>query len=449
MVHALGILASGELSGLGILLNVALLPLLAVLSGWFSGSEAVLFSLTRTQLQHNAASSNPLRRLAAALMEQPKRTLTIILLGNSSANVLLFASTYVLGHQLRPMLGGGAAILSAVVSVLLVCIVGEAIPKTLGVNLADRLAPYAAPLVRFFGYVLGPAGRVLNAVLVEPLSRLLLGHTPVRGAEQHDLSTFELRTLLEMSRRRGVINPTEDAFLREVIDLGYLKVRDVMVPRVEVKAYDVNGPADGLRALMRATRRKKIPVFEGSVDNIVGLIYAKRLFLEPQLALRQLVMPVRFVPELINCEQLLHHFRQTRTQLAIVVDEYGGMAGLVTLEDVLEAIVGDLPSADEQPAEPEIAQLADNEFEVSGRLSVHYWSQLFGAPRLAEGVATIGGLVTARLGRPARVGDAVRLGNVELEALRVQRRRVDRVRVRLLGPPEGDAGLDSLTRTPS
>jgi len=222
-------------------------------------------------------------------------------------------------------------------------------------------------------------------------------------------------------------------------------VRDVMVPRVEVKAYDVNGPADGLRALMRATRRKKIPVFEGSVDNIVGLIYAKRLFLEPQLALRQLVMPVRFVPELINCEQLLHHFRQTRTQLAIVVDEYGGMAGLVTLEDVLEAIVGDLPSADEQPAEPEIAQLADNEFEVSGRLSVHYWSQLFGAPRLAEPAATIGGLVTARLGRPARVGDAVRIGNVELRALRVQRRRVDRVQVRLLGPPEGDAGLDSVT----
>jgi putative hemolysin len=212
------------------------------------------------------------------------------------------------------------------------------------------------------------------------------------------------------------------------------------VPRVEVKSYDVNGSPEGLRELMRTTRRKKIPVFDGSVDNIVGLIYAKRLFLEPQPALRPLVMPVRFVPEVINCEQLLHHFRQTRTQLAIAVDEYGGMAGLVTLEDVLEAIVGDLPSAEEQPSQPEIAQLGDQEFEVSGRLSVQYWSQLFGAPRLAEGVATIGGLLTARLGRPARAGDAVRIGNVELAAVSVQRRRVDRVRVRLLGTAEPDGG---------
>ncbi len=216
MAHTLHILAAGELSGLGIALSLALLPLLAVLSGWFAGSEAVLFSLTRTQLQQNAASPNPLRRLAAALMEQPQRTLTIILLGNSFVNVLLFANMYVLGHQFRPVLGGAAGLLSAVVSVLLVTIVGEAVPKTLGVNLADRLAPYAAPLVHFSGYVLGPAGRLLERVLVEPLNRLLLGHTRDRAAERHDLSTFELRTLLEMSRRRGVINPTEDAFLREV-----------------------------------------------------------------------------------------------------------------------------------------------------------------------------------------------------------------------------------------
>ena len=147
-----------------------------------------------------------------------------------------------------------------------------------------------------------------------------------------------------------MINPTEDAFLREVIDLGYLRVRDVMVPRVEVRTYDLNAPVEGLRELMRSTRRKKVPVYDRTVDNIVGLIYAKVLFLNPDKPLRSLVQPVRFVPELITCEQLLLHFRSTKTQLAIAVDEYGGMAGLVTLEDVLEAIVGDLQGPGEAPA---------------------------------------------------------------------------------------------------
>jgi len=207
---------------------------------------------------------------------------------------------------------------------------------------------------------------------------------------------------------------------------------------VEVRTYDLNAPVEGLRELMRSTRRKKVPVYDRTVDNIVGLIYAKVLFLNPDKPLRSLVQPVRFVPELITCEQLLLHFRSTKTQLAIAVDEYGGMAGLVTLEDVLEAIVGDLQGPGEAPALPEIVQLGEGEFEVSGRLSVHYWAESFGLPRAEEHVATIGGLVTARLGRPARVGDAVRLNNVALEVTSVQRRRVERLRLRLFNDADGD-----------
>jgi putative hemolysin len=182
---------------------------------------------------------------------------------------------------------------------------------------------------------------------------------------------------------------------------------------------------------MRESRRKKVPVYEESVDNIVGLVYAKMLFLEPAKTLRQMLMPVRFVPELSTCEQLLHHFRQTRTQLAIAVDEYGGMAGVVTLEDVLEAIVGDLQNAD-QPEEVEIVPLAEDEYDVSGRLSTQYWTQLFGLPPLSERVATIGGLVSAKLGRPARLNDVARMANVELRVTRMAGRRVARVRLRLL-----------------
>lgn len=420
---------------LRIALGVALTLLLIALSAAFSGSETVLFSLTRTQLQHDRASASPLRRLAAALMEHPKRTLTTILIGNTAVNVLLYANTYVLFQRLEVYLGAWSGVASVAVSLLLVTIVGEAIPKTLGVSLTDRLTPLAAPFVHFAGYLLNPLGRLLNVLVVEPLARVFWGRAATAA---HNLTTVELKTLLEMSRRHGVINPTEDAFLREVIDLGYLRVRDVMVPRVEVRTYDLNAPVEGLRELMRSTRRKKVPVYDRAVDNIVGLIYAKVLFLNPDKPLRSLVQPVRFVPELITCEQLLLHFRSTKTQLAIAVDEYGGMAGLVTLEDVLEAIVGDLQGPGEVPALPEIVQLGEGEFEVSGRLSVHYWAESFGLPRAEERVATIGGLVTARLGRPARVGDTVRLNNVALEVTSVQRRRAERLRLRLLNDAAGD-----------
>jgi putative hemolysin len=417
----------------GIVLSGLLLTVLVILSAGYSGSEPILFSLTRTQLQHNRLSHNPLRRMAASLMENPKATLTVILLGNTAVNVLLYATVYVFFEQLDPLLGIWAGVAAAVFSTLLVSIACEAIPKTLGVSLADRLVLLSAPLIHFSSYVLGPLGRLLDLLVINPLNRLLWG---AGSAEPAAMSTVELKTLLETSRREGAINPLEDALLREVIDLGHLRVRDVMVPRVEVRTYDLNAAADGLRDLMRETRLKKIPVYDGTFDNIVGLIYAKVLFLNPGKPLRSLVQAVHFVPELATCEQLLHHFRSTRSQLAIAVDEYGGMGGLVTLEDVLEAIVGDLPRRDELP-EPEIVPIGHSEFEISGSLGVHYWVDAFRLPPVVERVATVGGLVNARLGRPAQVDDVVTIGPVELRVTRVQGRRINRLRLRVL--PDGDA----------
>jgi CBS domain containing-hemolysin-like protein len=160
------------------------------------------------------------------------------------------------------------------------------------------------------------------------------------------------------------------------------------------------------------------------------------LFFQPNRPLRELVTPVRFVPELMTGEQLLNHFRSTKSQVAIVVDEYGGMAGLVTLEDVLEHIVGDIHDQEDAAAPPEIEPLSDTEFEVSGRLSVKYWPHSFRPADIPDRVTTIGGLVASRLGRPARLGDEVRVANLRLRVSKMLGRRILRVRVRLL---ESDA----------
>ena len=427
------ILATADVSWLSLLGHIALLFLLVVLSGIFSGSETVLFALSPAQLRKQAASSNPFRRLAVRLMKHPKRTLTTILVGNTTVNVLLFAASYVLFRGLAAQAGAWIMPVAGVVSVMLVVVVGEVVPKVVGVTLAPRLAPASATVVHFSGYLLAPLGRGLDLLVLEPLTRLIFGRPSRHAPVASHLSTGELKTLLEMSRQRGLINRVEDIYLREVIDLSKIHVSDIMVPRVEVEMFDVNGDPDELREVMRRTRLTKIPVYEDSIDNIVGLVYAKILFFEPDKSLRELVSPVRFVPEVISGEQLLLHFRRTKSQLAIAVDEYGGMAGLVTLEDVLEEIVGEIAAPEDEESTPEIEQVSETEYNISGQLSVHYWVELFGIGGLTERVATVAGLVTARLGRPAQIGESVTIGNVRLTVAAADGPRIERLRLRLLG----------------
>ncbi len=418
--------------------SVGLILVLLVLSAVFSASEAVLFSLSRVQLERAAASPSMLRRRAAQLMARPKSTLLTILITNTAVNVALFAEAYVLFNRLGANLGPWAVPLAGVASVLLVVVVGEVVPKVLGVSLADRVAPLSAAVVHVVGFVARPIGRVIDLVLAEPFVRIVLG--PERSRDGADLSADELKTLLAMSRQRGTLRPLEDTFLRPIVDLSSTRVADVMVPRVAMKVYDISASAEGLRTLMRESRHKKIPVYDGNLDNIVGLVYAKVLFLNPGKTLRELVVPVRFVPAVITCEQLLIHFRSTRSQVALAVDEYGGVAGLVTLEDVIEQIVGELHDPEEQPAEPDIQALAEGGYDISGQLSVQYWIEAFGLPQRVERVATVGGLVMAQLGRPAVVGDVVRFGNVELRVVRVRGRRIERLHLQLRNAADGTDG---------
>ena len=423
---------------LRLLLSGVLTVVLLGLSAVFSGSEAALFSLSRVQLERAAASANPARRRVARLLERPKDVLLTILISNTAVNIALFANTYVLFTDLAGHLGAWIVPVAGAASVLVVVLIGEVLPKTAGVAMPDRLAPLCATIVGVVGVVAGPVGRLVDALLAEPFVRVVLG--PERARAAADLSADELKALLALSRQSGTLRPLEDMLLRPIVDLASTRVADVMVPRVAMRAYDGKGSADGLRQLMRETHHKKIPVYDGDLDNIIGLVYAKVLFFNPHKPLRELAVPVRFVPALASCEQLLQHFRSTKSQVAIAVDEFGGVAGLVTLEDVIEQIVGKLHDPEDQPTEPELQARDDGSYEISGQLNVRYWIEAFGLSERDERVATIGGLVMAQLGRPAVEGDVVRLGNVELRVTRVRARRIERLCVTPLAAPVAEGG---------
>jgi len=274
---------------------------------------------------------------------------------------------------------------------------------------------------------------------VLPLTRLIVGGA---RTERGFVTTDELQAIVEVSAREGVVTPAEGGMLAEVLDLGQRRVVEAMTPRVEVVGCDLLAPMPEVLDRFRQSRLTKLLVYDGQMDNVVGVVYAKMAYLHPQGPLRRLVRPVYFVPESKTVESLLGEFRSRRIQFAVVVDEYGGLAGVITLEDCLELIVGDIEDETDRPTAEPVRQLGESEYLLAGNLSVRSWEDLFGVdlPESTGRYATVAGFVTSLLGHLARGGETVRWRNLEFAVEEVRRHRIVRVRLRLLDAGEADRG---------
>lgn len=397
-------------------------------SAYFSASETALFSLSRSQL-YRLASGGPSGRLVAALVSRPRRLLNTILLGNMLVNTLyagLGAMEAIgLGEAGLPAWAAGTA---SLVPLLALILMGEVVPKVLAVSASERLAGIVAPPLAVLQRVFAPLLWILTKLIVGPVTRLLAIPADARG----DVSPDELAALLKLSAKRGILDHDANTLLQEILELKDLRVRDIMVPRVDMVAFDLSGPRAELLEVFRRTKFRKVPVFEGSIDNIVGLIFAKRLVLSPQTPLRGLLAPVLFVPLQADLERVLLQFRVTRTQMAIVVDEFGGTAGLVTLEDVLEEIVGDIPEPSEAAEGPPVRQIDPREYLVEANLAIHEWRDFLKIELPSRRISTIGGFVLSQLGHVPQVGEQVRFRNLLFTVESVRGRRIGTLRVKLL-----------------
>ena len=410
---------------------LAMLVLLAA-SGLISSSETALFNLTRAQLARMRVSDRRPVRLVASLMGRPRRLLNSLLLGNLLVNVgfSATAAVMILSARAAGMAGWLTAVLS-VVPPIAVIFFGEVTPKMVALLAGPRWAMVVAGPVVVLVKALSPAVRVLEASLVRPLTRLLAPEQ----AGPPDLTAEELVRLLDLSARRGVIDRDANDLLREIVQLTDVRAGDIMVPRVDVVGYDVDGSPGGLVELFRRTRLRRVPVFAGDMDHVVGVVQAKRLLLKPATPLRELVEPVSYIPAAADLEKVLLQFRAKQEQVAMVVDEYGGTAGLVTLEDVLEEIVGDIPDADEALRAPAVEQVGERQYLIDGNLPLRAWAGLLPAQPAQAHVSTFGGLVTSMLGHLPAVGESVAYHNLRLTLEQMRRRRVGRLRLEL--PEDG------------
>jgi putative hemolysin len=407
-----------------VFLFILLLVLLAA-TAFFSGSETALFSLTRYEVSQFRNDKQASHRLVAHLLEHPRKLLLTLMIGNVTLNMFIFATSLALFQRLPGRIAFLAPILGLISPVLLT-LMGDIMPKGLAILLGKQMAVRAAPVIRLVQIALTPFSLILTG-LVEPLTRLLAG-----GKKPSEYVTVgELQQLIEMSERRRIIDADENAMLSEAVLLGKIKVREIMVHRVDMIAFEIHDDPDELRKILRENGFAKVPVYDEQIDHIIGLIYAKDFFLNPNRPLQQLVRPVKFVPELVTLTQLLNHFRRTRSQLSIVVDEYGGVVGLATVEDVARQIVGELAPEDEDEKQ-QWEKLDDRHYRVSGSVSIRDWADEFSVAQWDERVTTLGGLIVTRLGRPAETGDRVLIGNLLMIVESLRGRRIEWVLLELM-----------------
>lgn len=330
--------------------EIIILIALVSASGLFSSAETIFFSLSPLQLRRITEARPALGARLHQMINHPSRLLSTILIGNTIVNVAAAAVGYAIASQLFGQHGELVAI--PVVTILLI-IFGEVAPKRIGLHYSERLSVIYTPLFSTLALVIAPL-----RLLLEKITR---GFEPVLRPHGKNLSSEEFETVLEMGREAGALNADELAMLKAIISLEDLTAADVMTPRVDVVGIDLGDESmtrDDHLEIARKCRRNFVPVYHDTLDKVAGFIDVRAFLLDPEHNLENSTRKPFFVPESVPLNRLLTDFQKNQRRIALVVDEYGGTAGLITRGDILEEITGEIyqelnkPSPLFQPAGP-------------------------------------------------------------------------------------------------
>jgi Mg2+/Co2+ transporter CorB len=419
------------MSDLSVTTLVVIIVVLIGLSAFFASTETALMSLNRYRLRHRAQNGHRSARLAEKLLARPDRLIGIILLGNTFANFGAATVTSLLTLRLWGSEGLAFVIGSLTVSILMF-IFGDLAPKTYGAIHPERLAlPSAwiyAVLVRLLYPLVWLANLVANALLK------LLGVSTEQSAS-HSLSADELRTVV--AEASAVLPRRHQSMLIGILDLEKIAVDDIMVPRNEIAGIDATDDWDDILEILRRSSHTRLPVYEGSPDNIIGILHLKRVaqaLARGELTKSRLIELARsrepyFVPSGTTLNTQLINFQRLRRRSALVVNEYGDLQGLVTLEDLLEEIVGEF-TTEPGMLHKDIHQDADGSYVINGSISVRALNRRLGWQLPTTGPRTLNGLILEYLETIPDVGTSLKLGDYSLEILQALDNAVKTVRMR-------------------
>jgi putative hemolysin len=425
-----------------VLIEIVFISLLIVANGLLAMSEIAVVSARRARLQQQAGSGNKGARLALELAQDPDRFLSTVQIGITLVGILAGAfGGATLSRELSAQLGriSPLAPYSDAISIGLVVIgitylslvFGELVPKRLALNNAEKVASRVAAPMQKLSSITSPVVTVLS-FSTEAVLRVLRARptsTPVVTEE-------ELKIMIEEGTQFGVFREAERDMVEHVFRLDDRRVSTLMTHRTDIVWLDVDDAPEDVACVITDSLHSRFPVAQGDLDNVIGIVHAKDLLAcgltDQTIDLQAVLVPPLFVPEGTPALKVLELFKEHRLHIALVIDEFGGVQGLVTANDILEAIVGDMPVVGER-FEPEAVQRPDGSWLLDGLLTVDEFKELFGSKELpgeAQGhFETLGGFVMKRLGRIPSVADRFEWGGLHFEVVDMDGYRVDKVLV--------------------
>ncbi len=393
----------------GLAVYYFLLPFLILLSGLFSASETAFFSLNVLRLERLAKEGNKRAAEILELLQRPAELIATILIGNEMVNVAIASVSAVLFVKLLGKDTGAA--LSVPVTVVTLLIFGEVTPKTLAIKYNERYAFFIFPFLKFVSRLIAP----LRALLVGFASLLLKPFGIELFSKPKVMTDEEFMLLVSEGAKEGTIEKEEAELIDRTLDLGEMDVREVMVPKHRVFALPEEMKVKEALEVLKGVKFSRIPIYRGSLDNVTGILYTRKilpLLLKPEdfdRPLKEFADKPFFVTEFLTLDELLDQMQKTRRHMAIVVDEYGNTAGIVTLDDILREIVGELPDEKNSLQCEEVEKISEKVYRFSGETPVEELKELLSLPddEILNEVDTVSGLIMALLKRIPEEGESV------------------------------------------
>lgn len=411
--------------------------LLIILSAFFSGSEIAFNTANKLRLKKSADAGKKSAKIAYAIKDDFTDTLSTLLIGNNLVNIAASSIATVIVINILKSFGVGSsgigATIATFVMTVIILIFGEIIPKILAKENADTLVNYIAYPIKILNIILKPINFIV-LLIVKFFSLFWRGKD--EEEEEPTVTEEELSTIIETAEQEKVIDEDQSELLHSAIEFPKITVEEIITHRTDMLAIDIDDDIDTIIDITTNSNFSRIPVYEDSIDNIIGIVYLKHFFRElidkgkENVDLRSILIEPYFVNKTMNISAVLAEMRERQNHIAIVVDEYGGTMGMVTMEDILEQLVGDIWDESDEIVEDYVAT-GENTYEISGEMNVYDMFELLDVPDrdLETEYTTVGGWTVEMLDSEAHEGDVFEYKNLRVTVIEMDELRVVKVSV--------------------
>ncbi|MBP7279585.1 MAG: HlyC/CorC family transporter [Sedimentibacter sp.] len=406
--------------------KIVILIICLVLSALFSASETALMSLSKIRVKQMIENREKGANRINKLLSDPSRLLSAILIGNNVVNI--GASSLMTSLAIDAFGNTGVGVATGIMT-LLILVFGEITPKSLAAKNSEKISVRLSGFIEFVTNLLTPISFVLN-IITDFLVKLLGGEV---DKKKPFITQEELKTIVNVSYKEGVLEGEEKDMIYNVFDFSDSQVNDVMVPRTEIVAIDVDLPYEEIIKIINKEQYSRIPVYENTIDNIIGILYVKDLLFmdvnkESPFDLRKYIRQPYFTPEYKSIKELFKEMRTNRNHMVVIIDEYGGTEGIVTIEDVVEEIVGDIEDEYDKKIK-EIEVIKEDEYLVNGNVRIDIINELIGTHIESEDFDTIAGFVIGIIDRLPEAGEEIEYENIRFIIENIDRNRIKKIRI--------------------